>query len=650
MKEIKNKQAEIYSNLKFFLKRNPLMKEWEEACKINGISYRVGKSLKFCFKNFKEVAKAGNLYNHKVISIEELPNEQTVYNITVDDNHTVAVITSTAEKRNNKSYSGIFAAQCGELPLGLDSCRLLVINLLSFVKSPFTSDAKFDYDLYSEVVQKAQRLMDDLIDLEIEKIEKIIEKIKNDPEPLEIKQIELSMWNVFLDSCKKGRRTGLGPTALGDCIASLNVKYGSKESINITEKIYNQLAVNSYTSSCIMAKERGSFPIFDYKLEKEHRFLNKIISDCNPKIKAMWKKTGRRNIANTTTAPTGSVSTLTQTTSGIEPAYMLSYVRRKKINPSDKNAKIDFTDAMGDKWQEFTIYHHGIKRWMDITGEVDITKSPYQGATSNEIDWMASVDIQAAAQKNIDHSISKTCNLPSTATESLVSQVYMKAYDSHCKGFTVYRDGCRTGVLVSEEEHKKQNLIFNERPVTIQNLMAPKRPIELSCDVKKAKVNGEAWTLFVGLLNGKPYEIFGGLSKFVDIPNKYKAGKILKNGKNSEGLTTYNLSVGESDDDQMTIKDIANIFENKTYEAFTRIVSLNLRHGTPIQYIVEQLTKDKFAEITSFSKVVARVLKSYIKDGSQATQKKCPACELENTLIYQEGCLSCSSCKWSKCS
>jgi ribonucleoside-diphosphate reductase alpha chain len=559
--------------------------------------------------------------------------------------------TTPADIYEEEGYGSISTNPCGEIVLSAyDACRLLVLNLSSYVKNPFTSAAEFDYNLFHEHTIIAQRLMDDIIDLEIECIDRIIEKIKSDPEPEEAKQTELNLWKKIRTANIGGRRTGLGITALGDCIAMLGVKYGSPESIELTRKIYRALAIGAHTSSCIMAKERGAFPTFNYAKEKDHAYLKGIMTNAGKSVSTMWKKYGRRNIALTTTAPTGSVSTLTQTTSGIEPAYLLSYVRRKKINPSDKNARVDFVDTLGDRWQEFTIYHHGVKKWMDITGESDIVKSPYWKATSNDIDWIASVDLQAAAQQSVDHSISKTCNLPSDATREIVSQVYMRAWESGCKGFTVYRDGCRTGVLVSEEDAKKLKAP-GERPADIDCVMAPKRPIELTCDIRKAKVSGEAWTIFVGLLGGKPYEIFGGLSKFVDIPNKYKTGKILKNGKNADGLTTYNLVIGEpTPDDKMVIKDIAKIFENKTHEAFTRMISLNLRHGTPIQYVVEQLTKDKYAEMTSFSKVVARVLKSYIKDGSKATaEKACVSCGAEGTLVYQEGCITCTSCKASKC-
>jgi ribonucleoside-diphosphate reductase alpha chain len=544
-------------------------------------------------------------------------------------------------------HASISTNPCGEIVLpAYDACRLLVLNLSSYVKNAFTADAVFDFALFHDHVIIAQRLMDDIIDLELECIDRILAKIDADPEPLEAKQVELNLWHKIRAMNISGRRTGLGITALGDTLAMLGIKYGSQQSITATYDIYRALAVGSHTSSCIMAKERGSFPIFDYKLEKDHEYLNSIFNDCSPEVQKMWKKTGRRNIANTTTAPAGSVSALTRTTSGIEPVYMLSYVRRKKHNPSDKSARADFVDAMGDSWQEFTVYHHGVTKWMEMTGETDISKSPYWGATSNEIDWAASVDLQAAAQKSIDHSISKTCNLPETATRELVSQVYMKAWESGCKGFTVYRDKCRDGVLISTGTVKKKDSLG--RPTEIDNVMAPKRPIELACEIKKVKISGEAWTIFVGLLNGKPYEIFGGLSKYVDIPNKYKMGKIIKNGK-VDGLTTYNLIIGEGED-QMTIRDIANVFENANFGAFTRTISLALRHGTPVQYVVEQLLKDKHSDVTSFSKVAARVLKQYIKDGTVSTvERKCPECKSEGPFIYHEKCVKCASCGWSKC-
>jgi len=543
-------------------------------------------------------------------------------------------------------HSSICTNPCGEIVLpAYDACRLLVLNLSSYVKGAFTKEASFDFKKFNQHTQVAQRLMDDIIDLEIECVDRIIAKVKTDPEPPEAKQIEQNLWKKIREMNISGRRTGLGITALGDTLAMLGIKYGSKESIETTRKIYRALAVAAHTSSCVMAKERGAFPIFDYQLEKDHDYLNGIFQDCPPAVRKMWKTSGRRNIALTTTAPTGSVSSQTQTTSGIEPVYSLSYMRRKKHNPSDKNARVDFVDALGDSWQEFTVYHHGVQKWMEATGETDIAKSPYHGATSNDIDWVASVDLQAAAQESIDHSISKTCNLPENVSREVVSQVYMRAWEKGCKGFTVYRDKCRDGVLIQKDTPKSKN---DGRPVEIEASMAPKRPTELPCDIRKAKIQGEQWTIFVGLFNGKPYEIFGGLSKYVDIPNKYKMGKIAKNGK-VDDITTYNLVLGEGDD-QMLIKDIANVFENGNFGAFTRTISLAMRHGTPVQYVVEQLQKDKHSDITSFSKVVARVLKNYIVDGTKSTaERKCPSCNKENSFAYQEKCLTCTNCGWSKC-
>jgi ribonucleoside-diphosphate reductase alpha chain len=543
-------------------------------------------------------------------------------------------------------FNSISTNPCGEIVLSAyDACRLLVLNLSSYVTDPFKKGAHFDFKKFHQHAIIAQRLMDDIIDLEIEAIDRIIAKIQADPEPEEAKVVELNVWKKIRKMNVSGRRTGLGITALGDTLAMLGIKYGAVESIEMTRKIYRALAVASHTSSCHLAKERGAFEVFNYELEKDHDYLKSIFQDCSPEVRKLWKTTGRRNIANTTTAPAGSVSAQTRTSSGIEPVYMLDHVRRKKHNPSDKNARVDFVDTMGDSWQEFTVYHYGVKQWMDVTGETDITKSPYYGATANEIDWVASVDMQAAAQESIDHSISKTCNLPENISKDIVSQVYMRAWEKGCKGFTVYRDKCRDGVLISSSESKKSK---DGRPVNIPRSEAPKRHIELPCDIKKAKIQGEQWTIFVGLLNGKPYEVFGGLSKYVDIPNKFKVGKIIKNGK-VEDITTYNLILGEGDD-QMLIKDIANVFENANFGAFTRTISLALRHGTPMQYVVEQLQKDKHSDITSFSKVIARVLKNYIADGTKSTaERKCPNCGMENSFAYQEKCLTCTNCMWSKC-
>jgi ribonucleoside-diphosphate reductase alpha chain len=543
-------------------------------------------------------------------------------------------------------YKTISTNPCGEIPLSpYDSCRLMVVNLTSFVNNPFTDSAQFDFDRFDSVVMKAQRLMDDLVDLEVECVDRILAKIKSDPQPTHVKKIELDLWEKIRAAGLNGRRTGLGVTGLGDALAALNIQYGNDASIEMTESIYKALAVGAHRSSLQLAKERGAFPVFEYEREKDHPYLTKVMNAAGDDAFQMWQSTGRRNIALTTTAPVGSVSCLTRTTSGIEPAFLLSYKRRRKITQGDLTSRVDYVDPMGDKWQEYTVYHHWFKKWMDVTGKSDPKDSPYWGGTANDIDWVKSVDIQAAAQRWIDHSISKTCNLPNSATKETVNDVYLRAWASGCKGFTVYRDGCRTGVLVATDEPKKESKKQEERT-------APKRPKALSCDIHRANVrdaSGESqpWLVLVGLLDGKPYEVFCGIPTSIEIPKKYKTGSIVKNGKR-DGITTYNLHV-PVDDENLVFKDIANLFDNPTQGAFSRTVSLALRHEVPIQYIVEQIQKDKNSDMFSFSKVVSRVLKGYIPDGAKTGGMTCSECGSKD-LVYQEGCMTCASCGSSKCS
>ena len=549
------------------------------------------------------------------------------------------------DRYRDVGYKTISTNPCGEIPLSpYDSCRLMVINLTSFVRNPFTSNARFDYDDFTSVVGKAQRLMDDLVDLEIECVDRIIEKIENDPQPSSVKMIEKDLWSKIRTAGLNGRRTGLGITGLGDCLAALNVRYGSQLSIEMTEAIYQHLAMGAHRSSCQLAVERGAFPVFDYNKEKDHPYLSRVMNACGTEVLKMWQTTGRRNIALTTTAPVGSVSCLTRTTSGIEPAFLLSYKRRRKITQGDLTSRHDYTDPMGDKWQEYTVYHHWFKKWMDVTGKSDPQESPYWGATANDIDWVKSVDIQAAAQKWIDHSISKTCNLPNSATRETVNDVYLRAWKSGCKGFTVYRDGCRTGVLVQVDEPKKEKRAEEGR-------LVPKRSKSLDCDIHRASIrNGdtaESWLVLVGLLDDKPYEVFCGIPENIEIPKKYKSGTLVKNGKR-DGVTTYNLQVPVGDDDNLVFKDIINLLDNPTQGAFTRTSSLALRHDVPLHYVVEQLQKDKNSDMFSFARVIARVLKGYIKDGTKSSEKGCPECG-NPELVYQEGCLSCKSCGYSKC-
>ena len=529
---------------------------------------------------------------------------------------------------------------CGEIILSpYDSCRLMVVNLLSFVEDPFAPTAKFNYKKMSEVVQKAQRLMDDMIDLEIEQVEKILEKISNDPEPDSVRAIELDLWENIRTQALLGRRTGLGVTAVGDALAALGIKYGSEESIETVEEFYKCLAVNAYRSSCIMAKERGPFEIHSHDKEKGHPFLERIW-EAAPDVHEMSKKYGRRNIALTTTAPAGSVSVMTQTTSGIEPAYLLSYKRRKKINRDiESDARVDFVDDVGDAWQEYDVYHRGFKKWMDTTGKEDVRMSPYWKATSNDIDWVAKVNVQAAAQKWVCHAISNTTNLPGDVSIETVKDVYLTGWRSGCKGVTVYRDGSRSGVLVTKEEQ--------DIPGGFRTYEAPSRPDELKCHIHHASIKGEAWTILVGLLDGRPYEVMGGLQKYIEIPKKYRKGVIIKHHYKTKN-SRYDLRIGKNGD-EILIKDIVDVFDNPNHAGFTRTISLALRHGAPIQYVVEQLQKDREMDMFSFSKVIARVLKYYIKDGTVPGKATCENCGAEDTLRYQEGCVSCTACGHGKC-
>lgn len=550
-------------------------------------------------------------------------------------------------------YGSVSTNPCGEIVLSpYDSCRLLLLNLAKFVKNPYDAGATFDYVAFGRAAKVAQRLMDDLVDLELEAVNTIIAKIESDPESEAVKHSELALWRKIKDAASKGRRTGLGITAMGDALAALNIRYGSQESVDKTEEIYKVLEVNAYRSSVRMAAERGAFPIFSHKLEAEHEFIQKVIS-ADPELRADYLKHGRRNIALTTTAPAGSVSCLTQTTSGIEPAFLVSYTRRKKITSTDIDSRVDFVDQLGDKWQEYKVYHHGYKKWMEVTGKGDnVEESPYWKATSNDVDWEMSVKLQAAAQKWVCHSLSKTCNLPNATSKETVAQVYMAAWESGCKGFTVYRDGCRTGVLVSDEP-KKEEAQADGQPVAITENHAPKRLKELPCDIHRINVKGSAGTesylVLVGMMEGKPYEVFCGLSSHVEVPKKAKHGTLIKNGK-KDGVATYNLSIPVGDDDVVVFKDVVELFANPLHGAFTRSLSLALRHGIPVQYVTEQLQKDKHSDMQSFSRVIARVLKGYIPDGTKSTSdKNCQSCGATDGLVYQEGCLTCKSCGNSKC-
>jgi ribonucleotide reductase alpha subunit len=588
----------------------------------------------------------------KVSSIEFMGYED-VYNITVDDNHNYHVITKQKDE-NCITSSGICIKNCGEITLSAyDSCRLLLVNTYSFVNNPFTKNAYFDWVLFEEVAKLAQRLMDDIVDLEIECVDRILQKIEKDPEPDHVKNIEKNLWLNIRKACVQGRRTGLGVTGIGDMVAAMGMTYGSEESIRFVEHVYRTLCLASYAESIKLAEERGPFPAFSFKLEKDNLFLKRIW-DADPKLYQEYLKYGRRNIANLTTAPAGSVSICTQTTSGIEPVFLISYKRRKKINQNDEQARVDFVDNVGDKWQEYRVFHKGFVDWANVNG-IDLSNvtnekieelikiSPYYKSTSNDVDWVAKIKMQAAAQKWIDHSISNTTNIPEDTPIEITKQIYMTGWESGCKGVTVYRENCRSGVLVSDKSEKQKNVGIIERD-------APKRPAELECDVYHHTIGGEKWVIFVSLLEGKPYEIMGGLSNHINLPKRVKKGKIVKN-TNSSGKSRYDFHYDyQNPEDEVIIKDIGNIFQNETNSAFSRILSLALRHGTPVQYVVEQLIKgsDKESDLFSFSKAMIRVLKNYIKDGTKPTKKKCDVCESTN-LAFQQGCVTCLNCGDSKC-
>lgn len=550
-------------------------------------------------------------------------------------------------------FTTISTNPCGEITLSaFDSCRLLLMNTLSFVENPYTKQAKMNWKEFARVVRIAQRLMDDLVDLELEAIDSILEKIKSDPEPAHVKNVELTLWQNIREACVNGRRTGLGLTAVGDTVAALGARYGSEDSIHAVELIYRTLALNSYASSVQLAEERGAFPAFSHDLEKDHPFLKRIW-DAEPELHEKYLLHGRRNIANLTTPPAGSTSMLAKavkgfgTTSGIENVLYIRSIRRKKINPTDKDAKVDFVDDLGDKWQEFLIYHPGFEAWMEINDKTDanIQESPYWNSTADDVDWVAKVDMQGVAQKWIDHSISNTTNLPEDVTVDTVKDVYMRGWERGCKGVTIYRKNSRAGVVLDEKEAKKvKGPLFQENH-------APKRPTELECDVYHSTIQGEKWTIFVGKLDGKPYEIMGGLAKFVTLPKRVRSGKIVKhNGENNSARYDFYYDY-EDPENETIIKDIGNVFENPVNAAFTRTISLSLRHGVPVQYVCEQLAKgaEKESDLFSFSKVTARVLKNYIKDGTKVSQKKCPDCG-SASLSYQSGCVTCLDCGSGKCS
>jgi ribonucleoside-diphosphate reductase alpha chain len=543
---------------------------------------------------------------------------------------------------------------CSEIGLcGYDSCRLLAINLLSFVRDRFTDNAVFDFGLFAMYARMSQRIMDDIVDIELEKIDAILAKIDNDPEPESIKSVEKGLWVKIREKCQQGRRTGIGITGEGDMLAALGLRYGSPESLDFCESVHKILAQEVYWGSIQLAKERGAFPIYDFEREKNNPFINRLFASDEIMQDAM-QKYGRRNIALLTVAPTGTVSLMTQTSSGLEPVFRIAYKRRKKVNPGDKSTRVDFVDGVGDSWEEYYVFHHAFKEWMSVKGynvtemehltEGDlnalIEKSPWYGATADDVDWLAKVHLQGRVQKWVDHSISVTVNLPETATEELISEIYRTGWKVGCKGMTVYRDGSRSGVLVSntpspEKESFKEN-------------HAPKRPKSIDATVVTFMNNHERWIAVLGVLEGHPYEIFTGKAEdeFASLV-KVTEGKIVKNRE--DGKSRYDFQY-EVDGETATIEGLSRTFDEE-YWNYAKLISGILRHGMPLHYVVNVVENLRFGtdSLNTWKKGVLRALRKFVPDGTVDTKNICPTCQ-SPSLVYEEGCLHCNNCGHSECS
>ena len=558
-------------------------------------------------------------------------------------------------------FKTISTNPCGEIPLcPYDSCRLLAINLYSYVENPFTPEARFNFDLFKKHVAAAQRIMDDIIDLEMEKIDKIIDKIKSDPETEEVKFTELNLWTKIRNKTIKGRRTGVGTTAEGDMIAALGLRYGTEEATQMSETVHKALALAAYRSSINLAKERGAFEVYDFNREVNNPFVNRIY-DADPELRELAKKYGRRNIACLTIAPTGTTSLMTQTTSGIEPVFLPVYKRRRKVNPNDVESRVDFVDETGDAFEEYVVYHHKFLTWMQVNGidvkdkytqdELDelVKKSPYYKATSNDVDWVQKVRMQGRVQKWVDHSISVTINLPNDVSESLVNELYVEAWRNGCKGCTVYRDGSRSGVLISTKKEEKKS--GHEMHYMAEEERFLKRPIELDADVVRFQNNKEKWIAFIGLINGRPYEIFTGLAddeEGIFCPKSVTKGKIIK-AIDENGNKRYDFQFINKRGYKTTIEGLSDKF-NPEFWNYAKLISGVLRYGMPIDQVLKLvggLELDS-QSINTWKMGVERALKKYLPNGTKASGQKCPNCGAE-TLIYQEGCLICTSCGTSKC-
>lgn len=554
---------------------------------------------------------------------------------------------------------------CGEIPLcPYDSCRLLSINLYSYVVNPFTPEARFDFDLFRRHVAAAQRIMDDIVDLELEKIDRIMEKIGEDPQSDEVKGAERHLWEKIKRKSSMGRRTGVGITAEGDMIAAMGLRYGTQEATDFSVEVHRCLALAAYGSSVIMATERGAFEVYDTTREADNPFIQRL-READPQLYEAMAAHGRRNIACLTIAPTGTTSLMTQTTSGIEPVFMPVYKRRRKVNPNDTSVHVDFVDEVGDSFEEYIVYHHKFLTWMEANGidtqkkytqeEIDelVARSPYYKATANDVDWLMKVKMQGAIQKWVDHSISVTVNLPNDIDEALVNRLYVEAWRSGCKGCTIYRDGSRSGVMISvSKEDMKKEEAKAEKPVPCKHPEVTEvRPKELECDVVRFQNNKEKWVAFVGLLNGYPYEIFTGLQdddEGIVLPKTVTKGKIIKS-TGEDGRRRYDFQFENKRGYKTTVEGLSEKF-NPEYWNYAKLISGVLRYRMPIDHVIKLVgsLQLKSESINTWKNGVERALKKYIVDGTEAKGQKCPVCGQE-TLVYQEGCLTCKNCGASRC-
>jgi len=560
-------------------------------------------------------------------------------------------------------YKTVSTNPCGEIPLcPYDSCRLLAINLYSYVNNPFTPQASFDFELFAKHVGIAQRIMDDIIDLEMEKIEKIIAKIDSDPEDDDIKNTEFQLWEKIKEKTSQGRRTGVGTTAEGDMLAALGFRYGTDDATDFSEKVHKAVALAAYRSSVNMAKERGAFNVYDAKREENNPYIQRL-READPELYNDMVKYGRRNIACLTIAPTGTTSIMTQTTSGIEPVFMPVYTRRRKVNPNDKNVRVDFVDENGDTWEEYVVFHHKFVTWMEANGypadkhytkeEVEdlVAKSPYYKATANDVDWLKKVQMQGKIQKWVDHSISVTINLPNDATEELVGQLYEEAWRCGCKGVTVYRDGSRAGVLIAVED-KKEDKKTDERTVCFpydENHLI--RPKVLDCDIVRFQNSKDKWIAFVGLKDGRPYEIFTGLAddeEGILLPKTVTEGKIIKT-TDEDGNKRYDFQFENKRGYKTTVEGLNHKFD-KEFWNYAKLISGVLRYGMPIDQVIKLVSGLQLdsESINTWKVGVERALKKYIPDGTQIAEQACPSCA-QKSLVYQEGCLTCKNCGYSRC-